>query len=135
MPKITIAAQVAALKEDVWRAYTNPKDIVRWQHATSDWHTTRADMDLRVGGKFSSHMEAKDGSAGFDFEGEITQLVENQLIEYSFGERVATVSFLPGSLGVTVQVVFDAETENTIEQQRSGWQAILNNFVKYVENG
>ena len=90
-------------------------------------------MDLRVGGAFSSRMEAKDGSFGFDFAGTYTKIVPGELIEYAFGGRSGVVEFLPGSQGVTVRVTFDAETTHPIEQQRQGWQAILNNFANHVE--
>jgi len=78
-------------------------------------------------------MEAKDGSFGFDFAGTYTRIVPNELIEYSFGDRVCAVEFMAGANGVTVRVTFDAETENPVEQQREGWQAILNSFARHVE--
>lgn len=90
-------------------------------------------MDLRVGGEFSSRMEAKDGSMGFDFSGTYTKVIPNELIEYSFGDRNAQVEFLTNPEGVTVCVTFDSETTHPDEQQREGWQAILNSFKKYVE--
>ena len=131
--KISVEATVAAPVADVWRAYTTPEDITQWNAASDDWHSPRASVDLRVGGTFCSRMEARDGSAGFDFEGTYTNIVELELIEYSFGDRVARVEFVPTSAGVTVTVTFDTEDTHSIEQQRFGWQAILNNFKKYVE--
>lgn len=131
--RITIETNVAAPIEKVWRAYTTPADIVRWNAASADWHTTRASVDLREGGTFSSRMEAKDGSTGFDFEGTYTQLVEHELIEYAFGDRKAEVRFTPGPQGVGVRVTFDPETTHPVEVQRGGWQAILDNFTRYVE--
>lgn len=130
--KITVSTVVNAPLAEVWRAYTTPDDIKIWNAASSDWHTTAAEVDLRVGGKFSSRMEAKDGSFGFDFAGEYTKLIPQQLIEYSFGERKATVAFAEGPDGVIVNVTFDAESTHTEEQQRGGWQAILDNFAKHV---
>ena len=130
--KITVSTVVNAPLAEVWRAYTTPDDIKIWNAASPDWHTTAAEVDLRVGGKFSSRMEAKDGSFGFDFAGEYTKLMPQQLIEYSFGERKATVEFAEGSDGILVRVTFDAESTHTEEQQRGGWQAILDNFAKYV---
>ncbi len=130
--KITVSTVVNAPLAEVWRAYTTPDDIKIWNAASPDWHTTAAEVDLRVGGKFSSRMEAKDGSFGFDFAGEYTKLIPQQLIEYSFGERKATVEFAEGSDGILVKVTFDAESTHTEEQQRSGWQAILDNFAKHV---
>lgn len=131
--KITVEATVAAPIEEVWRAYTTPADIMRWNAASDDWHTTAATVDLRVGGAFSSRMEAKDGSMGFDFAGSYTRLVENSLIEYAFGDRTARVEFTGTGAGVKVKVTFDAESTHSIEQQRDGWQAILHNFARHVE--
>lgn len=131
--KITVETTVNAPVAEVWRAYTTPGDIMKWNAASDDWHTTSSTVDLREGGAFSSRMEAKDGSFGFDFAGTYTKIVPQQLIEYAFGDRSATVEFVPGSAGVTVRVSFDPENQFPIEQQRSGWQAILNNFAKHVE--
>jgi len=134
MTKITVQTTVAAPIEQVWAAYTNPEDIRRWNAASDDWHTTKAAVDLRVGGAFSSRMEAKDGSAGFDFAGIYTKIVVHKLIGYSFGNRTALVEFTPDAKGgVSVRVTFDSEPIHSIEQQRSGWQAILDNFARYVE--
>lgn len=130
---ITVETTVAAPIEKVWRAYTTPEDIKQWNAASDDWHTTAATVDLREGGAFSSRMEAKDGSMGFDFAGTYTKIVENKLIEYAFGDRTAQVEFLDTPQGVTVRVTFDAETQYPIEQQQQGWQSILSNFKRYVE--
>ena len=102
--KITVETAVAAPIEKVWRAYTTPADIVQWNAASEDWHTTKATVDLREGGAFSSRMEAKDGSFGFDFAGTYTKIVEHQLIEYAFGDREAKVEFLDSPGGVRVRV-------------------------------
>ena len=131
--KISVETCVNAPMTAVWHAYTNPDDIKQWNAASDDWHTTQASVDLRVGGQFSSRMEAKDGSFGFDFAGTYTQVVPLQLLEYAFGDRTALVEFMPGTHGVTVKVTFDAETENPVEQQQEGWQSILENFRKHVE--
>jgi uncharacterized protein YndB with AHSA1/START domain len=131
--KITVETIVKAPITKVWSVYTTPDDIKQWNTASDDWHTTKSSVDLRVGGAFSSRMEAKDGSFGFDFAGTYTKIVPNELIEYSFGERAAKVEFVAGSDGVTVRVTFDAEAEHSTEQQQQGWQAILNNFSRYVE--
>ncbi len=132
--KITVETTVAAPVEKVWHAYTTPADIKQWNAASDDWHTTAATVDLRVGGAFSSRMEAKDGSMGFDFAGTYTNVVKHERIEYAFGERAAQVTFTESPQGVTVSVTFDAETEYPVEQQQQGWQAILNNFKQYVES-
>jgi uncharacterized protein YndB with AHSA1/START domain len=131
--KIVVSTIVFAPIQEVWRAYTTPEGIKLWNAASDDWHTTSASVDLRPGGKFCSRMEAKDGSFGFDFEGEYTKVVRHQLIEYAFGDRQATVSFANGAEGVLVTVTFDAEPTHSEEEQRSGWQAILNNFARHVK--
>jgi len=131
--KITFDTTVQAPIDKVWRAYTTPKDIMQWNAASDDWHTTAASVDLRVDGTFSSRMEAKDGSMGFDFAGTYTRVLPNQLIEYSFGDRAATVEFAEVKDGTRVRVTFDAESTHSVEQQRDGWQAILDRFARHVE--
>lgn len=131
--KITVETNVHAPIERVWQAYTTPDDIVQWNAASDDWHTTSSTVDLRAGGAFSSRMEAKDGSFGFDFAGTYTNVIPNRLIEYSFGEREARVEFNERPEGVNVRVSFDAESTHSVEQQQAGWQAILNNFARHVE--
>ena len=119
--KITVETTVSAPIEEVWRAWNNPDAIKQWNTASDDWHTTQAAVDLRVGGSFSSRMEAKDGNVGFDFAGTYTKIIKHELIESSFGDRVLLVEFLNGQDGVTVRETFDAETTHTVEQQRGGW--------------
>jgi len=131
--KLVVSTVIAAPLAAVWAAYTSPEDIKVWNTASPDWHTTAASVDLRPGGKFCSRMEAKDGSFGFDFEGEYTQVVPQSLIEYRFGDRMGVVQFEEGASGVTVTVSFDAEQEHSVEQQQAGWQAILDNFGRHVE--
>jgi len=133
--KISVEAIVDAPIAEVWKAYTTPEDIMQWNAASYDWHTTAATVDLREGGEFSSRMEAKDGSMGFDFAGTYTRVVPNKLIEYSFGGREARVEFTEMPEGINVRVTFDAEEEHSIEQQQEGWQAILNNFKRHVVAG
>ena len=130
--KITVETTIQAPIGRVWEAYTNPADIVRWNAASDDWHTTTSTVDLRVGGDFSSRMEAKDGSAGFDFAGTYTKVVPHQILEYRFGDRDAIVEFVQEKDAVRVRVSFDPETENSLELQRTGWQAILDNFARHV---
>jgi uncharacterized protein YndB with AHSA1/START domain len=132
---ITVETMVAAPIEQVWHAYTTPEDIMQWNAASADWHTTAATVDLREGGAFSSRMEARDGSMGFDFAGTYTRIEEHKLIEYSFGDRSARVEFAPVQGGVQVRVTFEGEQEHSIEQQRMGWQAILDNFAHHVATG
>ena len=131
--KITVETTVAAPLAKVWDAYTSPDDIKQWNAASDDWHTTSATVDLRVGGTFSSRMEAKDGSFGFDFAGTYTKVEAHRLIEYAFGDRLAQVLFADTPNGVKVQVTFDSESTHSLEQQRGGWQAILDKFGRYVE--
>ena len=130
--KVSVETTVAALVDAVWRAYTTPADIVQWNAASDDWHTTAASVDLREGGAFSSRMEAKDGSEGFDFAGTYTRIVPERLIEYAFGDRTARVEFDPVGDAVRVRVSFDPETTYPVEYQREGWQAILDNFARHV---
>ena len=132
--KITVQTSVSAPIEKVWSSYTTAEDIIAWNAASADWHTTKATIDLRVGGHFSSRMEAKDGSMGFDFPGTYTAVIPNQKISYQFGERAADVSFESKDTLTVVTIVFDAETVFPPEQQQQGWQAILDNFKRYVEN-
>ena len=131
--EIVVETLVSAPVQSVWDAYTNPDDILQWNAASDDWHTTAASVDLREGGQFTSRMEAKDGSMGFDFAGTYTKIVPLALIEYSFGGRLAQVTFTEGENGVVVRVRFDAEDQNSLEQQRDGWQAILDNFRRHAE--
>ena len=130
--QIIVDVTVAAPIQKVWDAYVTPEDIVQWNAASEDWHTTSSTVDLRPGGKFSSRMEAKDGSFGFDFEGEYTNIVTHELIEYAFGDRTAAVKFEQTEGGVKVTVEFEAEEENSAEMQKAGWQAILDNFARHV---
>src|SRR4249920_3241378 len=127
--KISVETLVNAPVAKVWSAYTTPEDIKQWNTASDDWHTTKSTVDLRVGGAFSSRMEAKDGSFGFDFAGTYTKVVPQRLIEMEFGGRTAVVEFVPQSGSVVVRETFDAEETHSIEQQRQGWQAILNRFA------
>jgi len=133
--KITIQAHVKAPIDAVWRAWTTPDDIVQWNTASDDWHTPYARADIREGGTFLSRMEARDGSAGFDFEGTYTRVVPHQAIDYVMSDgRSAETTFTPEHGGVTIRTTFDAETEHSAEMQQQGWQAILDSFTRHVEN-
>lgn len=132
--KITVETIVKAPLGRVWDAWNTPADIVQWNAAQDDWHTTKSTIDLREGGTFMSRMEAKDGSSGFDFEGTYTRVVPRKAIAYRMSDgREVAVEFAEGPDGVRVTESFDPETENTLELQRQGWQAILDNFGRYVE--
>ena len=133
--KITVETLVKAAVDDVWEAWNNPADIQQWNTAQEDWHTPRSTVDLREGGKFMSRMEARDGSVGFDFERTYTRVVPKREIAYRMSDdREVEVQFIERGDGVLVKETFDPETENTPELQRQGWQAILDNFARYVEN-
>ena len=131
---ITIEALVNAPIQTVWEKWTNPQDIMQWNNASDDWHTPFAENDLRVGGKFTSTMAAKDGSMKFDFWGIYDTVEEYKRIEYTLGDD-RKVKILFSELDGKTKVVetFDPEDTNPFEMQRGGWQAILNNFKKYVE--
>lgn len=130
---ITIETTIAAPIARVWAAWTTPADIQQWNAASDDWHTTRAAVDLRVGGVFSSRMEAKDGSMGFDFAGTYTAVVEDELIVFAMDDgRVVRIEFTAGAAGTKVRETFEAEATHSVEQQRQGWQAILDNFARHV---
>lgn len=132
--KITVETVVEAELDRVWDAWNDPADIQQWNTADESWHTTRSTVDLREGGKFLSRMEAKDGSAGFDFEGTYTRVIPHERIEYRMSDgREVQVEFVERTGGVLVKETFDAESENPPEIQRSGWQAILESFGRYVE--
>lgn len=132
--KITVETAVNAGLNSVWDAFNNPADIMQWNAAQDDWHTTQAAVDLREGGTFKSRMEAKDGSAGFDFEGVYTRVEPKKAIEFRMSDgREVQVEFLERDGEVLVKETFDAETENAPELQRQGWQAILDNFGRHVE--
>lgn len=133
-PQVTVEALVRAPLAAVWAAWSDPEAIVRWNAASDDWHTTRARVDLRVGGTFASRMEAKDGSFGFDFEGTYTEVVPRRRLAYAMDDgRACVVTFEPEGDAVRVRETFDAEATNPVELQRQGWQAILDRFVGYVE--
>lgn len=131
--KITIETVIKAPLARVWAAWNDPEDIKQWNAASDDWHTTSSRVDLREGGTFSSRMEAKDGSMGFDFAGTYTRVVPQQAIEYRMGDREVQVAFTEEAGGVRVVETFDAENQHAADMQRRGWQAILDNFRRHVE--
>ena len=132
--KITVETTVNAPIEKVWQYWTEPKHIEKWNNASDDWHTPHAVNDLQVGGKFLSRMEAKDGSFGFDFEGIYSDVIPFQTIKYGLADgREVEILFKGKERTTEIIEIFDAENENPIEMQKGGWQAILDNFKKYVE--
>ncbi len=131
---ITVEAAIAAPIEKIWKYWTEPDHIKNWNFASDNWCTPAATNDLRVGGNFSSRMEAKDGSMGFDFWGTYSEIKENEKIEYMLGDgRDVKIKFVKAGDQYKVIETFDAEDENPVEMQQGGWQAILNNFKQYVE--
>lgn len=131
---ITVENAINAPVDKVWEFWSKPEHITQWSNASDDWHTPRAENDLRTGGKFLSRMEAKDGSFGFDFGGVYDEVRNNEYIEYTMDDgRKVKITF--SANGNTTKVVesFEAETTNSVEMQRGGWQAILDNFKKYAE--
>ena len=133
-PSVTIEATIKAPAAKVWEYWTKPEHLVKWNHASDDWHTVKAENDLREGGKFSARMEAKDESFGFDFWGIYDVVKENEYIEYTLGdERKVKIIFTGDENETQVTETFEAENTNSLEMQKSGWQAILDNFKKYTE--
>jgi uncharacterized protein YndB with AHSA1/START domain len=131
---ITVETTVQTSVEKVWEFWTEPTHITKWNAASDDWHTPHAENDLRVGGKFLSRMEAKDGSFGFDFGGIYDEVLLHKVIAYTLGDgRKVNITFQGQNNETEVIVTFEAETENPIEFQQQGWQAILDNFKKYAE--
>lgn len=132
--EINIETEVNAPLTVVWDAWVTPEDITKWNFAIDEWCCPRAEVSLEVGGKFNYRMEAKDGSMGFDFEGRFTKIIPNESIHYELGdERLVRIEFKETANGVKVIETFEAEDENSAEQQKQGWQSILNNFRNHVE--
>ena len=135
LTRITVEATANAPIAKVWETWNAPSDIMQWNTADPSWHTPSSENDLRVGGKFKNRMEAKDGSFGFDFEGTYNKVELHKEITYTMSDgRTATTLFSEQDGKTHIATTFDAETENSLEMQKQGWQAILNNFVKYVES-
>ena len=132
--KITVEVNVNAPVEKAWAVWTNPEDITKWNAASPDWHTTKAENNLTVGGKFSSRMEAKDGSFGFDFWGIYDEVKPNEYLEYTMGDgRKCQITFTNNGDFTHISSTFEAENENPVEMQKGGWQAIMDNYKRHVE--
>jgi uncharacterized protein YndB with AHSA1/START domain len=132
--QITVKSEVNAPVVMVWKMWTEPRHIERWNNASSDWHTPKAENDLRAGGRFLSRMEARDGSVGFDFSGTYNKVESNQSIEYTLDDdRKVLILFIPNGNITEIIETFEAENVYPAEMQQAGWQSILNNFKKYVE--
>jgi uncharacterized protein YndB with AHSA1/START domain len=135
--KITVQIIVNEPIEKVWDSFTNPKHIVHWNYASPDWRCPKAENDLRAGGRFMSRMEAKDESDGFDFSGTYTEVIPHKLITYTMdGEdkRMVREEFEEIGNSTAITITFDIENINSLDMQRGGWQAILENFKNYTEN-
>jgi uncharacterized protein YndB with AHSA1/START domain len=131
---ITVETTVNTPADKVWKLWTNPEHITKWNNASDDWYTPWAENDLQAGGKFVSRMEAKDGSFGFDFEGVYEEVKLNRLIDYTIGDgRKVKITFTNLGNATLIVETFEAESENSIDMQKGGWQAILDNFKKYAE--
>lgn len=133
MEKITIKATISADKQKTWDYYTQPEHITKWNFADPSWHCPTATNDMKISGRYVARMEAKDGSFGFDFDAVYKEINQKESFTYEFGGRLATVEFKEANEHTEVNVTFDPETENSINLQRQGWQAILDNFKKYTE--
>ncbi|WP_281636343.1 SRPBCC family protein [Flavobacterium marginilacus] len=131
---ITVKCKIDASIDEVWKLWTTPEHITKWNYASDDWHTPYAENDLRTGGKFKSTMASKDGTMSFDFEGEYTKMENHSLIEYKMADgRKVDIYFVSLEDGVEIIESFDPENINSEEMQREGWQTILDNFKKYAE--
>lgn len=132
--KIAVRTTVNAPIGKVWKYWTEPEHITKWMNASDDWHTPVSENDLRVGGKFLSRMEAKDGSFGFDFSGVYDEVKLNEVISYTIGDgRKVKITFIDGESKTEIIETFEAESTHSTEEQQQGWQAILDNFKKYTE--
>ena len=132
--RITVETTVNAPVEKVWKSWNEPRHITKWCAAAEDWHAPYAENDLRKDGKFKTTMAAKDGSFSFDFEGVYTKVEPNKTIEYTMSDgRTVQVYFSSNGNSTKIKETFEAETENPVEMQRQGWQAILDNFRNYTE--
>ncbi len=131
---ITVETTVNAAIEKVWKSWSEPQHITKWCQASDDWHAPKATNDLRKGGEFSTTMAAKDGSFSFDFGGVYDEVINHKLIEYTMSDgRRVKVTFAPQGNQTKVVETFDPESQNSLEMQQAGWQAILDNFKKYTE--
>ena len=131
--RITVETTVPVSPELAWEYWTKPAHITQWNQASDDWHTPRAESDLRAGGRFSSRMESKDGKFGFDFRGIYDVVEPYRLLDSTLGdERKVHVTFTPVAAGTKIVETFEAEVENPVELQRQGWQAILDSYRRYV---
>jgi uncharacterized protein YndB with AHSA1/START domain len=134
MDVIKVDTIVSVPLDKAWQIWTNPEDVEKWNHASDDWFTPKAENDLRPGGKFNYRMEAKDGSFGFDFWGIYDEIILHRLISSTLGDgRKVTITFSTVGNKTKIEEIFEAEATNSIDLQKNGWQAILDNFKKHAE--
>jgi uncharacterized protein YndB with AHSA1/START domain len=134
LASITVSATVNVPVEKAWQVWNEPQHITQWATASPEWHTPRAENDLRTGGSFANRMEAKDGSFGFDFGGTYDEVDEHKTIRYTMGDgRKVSIGFEGNGNQTTITETFDLESQNPVEMQQQGWQAIMDNFKKYTE--
>ena len=134
MKEIIVKTEIKATSEDVWQLWTQPEHIVNWNFATDEWRCPGAVNEIYPGGRFSWRMEAKDGSMGFDFCGEYIDVLEQSLIKKKLDDnRIVKIEFVAKNGSTQIIQTFEAD-DNDPELQRKGWQAILDNFKKYVES-
>ena len=132
--KIRVEITVEEPIAKVWAYWTQPQHITQWNNASPDWHTPFAQNDLKAGGRFLSRMEAMDGSFGFDFSGTYTEVKPLEFISYILDDdRKVEIRFVQQANSVHIIETFEAEDANSIEQQQFGWQCILDNFKKFIE--
>ncbi|UWX55342.1 SRPBCC family protein [Maribacter litopenaei] len=135
MKTIEISTVVDSSIEKAWTYWTKPEHIQNWNFASPDWHCPKAESELKEGGRFSSRMEAKDGSMGFDFGGHYTKIVPNSTLEYTLDDgREVSIKFSENNGKTKIVETFEPENQNPLDLQRQGWHAILNNFKNYVES-
>ena len=133
--KLTVSTVINKNIKTVWNSFNNPEHIVQWNFAHESWRCPASNNDLKVGGKFNHRIEAKDGSFGFNFEGEYTLVNEYNQMNYLLADdRMVSITFKEEGTQTIITEVFETEKENPIELQQSGWQAILNNFKAYTES-
>lgn len=131
---ITVQSIINAPIEKVWQYWTSPKHITQWCSASDDWHAPRAENDVQLGGKFTTRMEAKDGSFGFDFSGVYDEVRQHEYIAYTMGDgRKVNITFSGNGNETSVTETFEPENQNPLDMQQAGWQAILDSFKKYTE--
>ena len=132
---ITVETTIDSPIEKIWKYWTEPQHITKWNNASEDWHTPFSENDLRVGGRFLSRMEAKDGSFGFDYSGTYEEVKIKEIISYILDDgRKVRINFISQQNRTRIIEIFEAEETNSIELQQKGWQAILDNFKKYTEH-